>query len=364
MQLFRPNTKCKQMKNFIAAIISLSIVSCATAQHFETSKLNYNQPLTNQSLIYALPLTSISVTVEVTKTTIKKGIYAEYAEKYLKLSNVPLKDSQAFAVTNIKIHPQTEADASQYYSITFKKYPEQLQNLFTVSKNGVILDFANAWKQVVTKNLTDGVTSNPVTDPNLLEETKIEKVDTLYKTVMTDTSFVRIPVFKKQIQAKSQEEIIQETANQLLKTRRHKIKILRGEYDFHPDGDALKVMVDELSKYEETLLSLFAGTKSTEKQYYTFVFVPQPDALFKELCYFNPEKGILTEKAGNASTIAIQLTREQEPAKSMVPDRTKNTLYVRTPIMAGVSVKLEDRSLYTTRIPVYQFGPIMIMPLN
>lgn len=352
------------MKNSIVLFITLTLTSCAIGQNFETSKLTGNQPVSNQALIYALPQTAIIITVEVTKTTIKKGPYAEYAEKYLKLSDVPLKDSQTYAVSNIKLHTQTEADASQYYSVTFKTFPDKLQHLFIVSKNGVILDFANAWRQVATKNLSDGSAGDPLVDPVLLEQTSKEKVDTLYKTVMTDSTFVRIPVFKKQIQAKSQEEIVQETANQLLKTRRHKIKILRGEYDFHPDGAALKVMVDELSKYEETLLSLFAGSKVIEKQQYTFVFVPQTDVLAKEICYFNPEKGIRTEKSSGSSTIAIQLTKEQEPAKGVVPDRTKNTLYVRTPIMAGVTVKLDDASIYTTRIPVYQFGPVMVMPLN
>jgi hypothetical protein len=352
------------MKNIVSFIIIITVTSCAIAQNFETSKLNGNQPVSNQSLIYALPQTSISVTIEVTKTTIKKGPYAEYAEKYLKLTDVPLKDSQTFAVSNIKLHTQTEADPSQYFSITFKTFPDKLQHLFTVSRNGVILDFANAWRQVATKNLTDGAISDPLIDPNLLEETSKEKVDTLYKTVMTDSTFVRIPVFKKQIQAKTQEEIIEETANQLLKTRRHKIKILRGEYDYHPDGPALKVMIEELSKYEETLLSLFIGTKTIEKQHYTFIVVPQANSLSKDLCYFDQNKGILTEPTPGISSISIRLTQEQEPAKGIVPDRTKNTLYVRTPIMAGVNIKLDDKSIYTTRIPVYQFGPVMVMPMN
>jgi hypothetical protein len=352
------------MKNILLLVIILSVTSCAVAQNFGTSKLKSNQPASNQSLIYALPQTAIAITVEVTQTTIIKGPYAEYAGKYLKLSDVPLKDSQTFAVSNIKLHTQAEADPSQYYSITFKTFPDRLQHLFAVSENGVILDFANAWRQVATKNLSNGSANDQLYDPNILEKTSKEKVDTLYKTVMNDTSFVRIPVFKKQIQAKSEEEIIQETAHQLIKTRKHKIKILRGEYDFHPDGPALRVMVEELSKYEETLLRLFTGTKIVEKQYYTFMFVPQINVMSKELGYFNPEKGMQNEKTPGSSAISIQLTKEQEPAKGIVPDRAKNTLYVRAPIMADVTITLDDKNLFSTRIPVYQFGPVMVMPLN
>jgi len=82
------------------------------------------------------------------------------------------------------------------------------------------------------------------------------------------------------------------------------------------------------------------------------------------LCYFNQEKGILNEKTMQSSVFSIHLTKETEPAKGILPDRTKNALYVRTPVMADIDVKLDDKSVFTTRIPVYQLGSVMVMPLN
>lgn len=352
------------MKNTLILILALATSACAIAQNFESYKANGSQAPSSQSMIYALPLTNILVTVEVTKTTIRKGVYAEYAEKYLSLHNVPMRDTQSWIISGIKVQSQTEADPSQLYAVTFKSFPERLNNLFSISKNGVVLDLANAWKRTVLKHIPGEQEVNPLMDPNLLEETSKVKVDTLYKTVMTDSTFVRIPVFKKQIQAKTKEETIQETANQLIKTRRHKIKILRGEYDFHPDGAALKVMVDELSKYEETLLSLFAGVKSEEKERYTFMFIPQNEMLSNDLCYFNAEKGIQDQKGPGSSAISIQVIKEHDSLKIAVPEKTKNTLYVRAPIMTSAVVRVGDKSVSTSRIPVYQFGPVMVLPIN
>ena len=351
------------MKN-IFLLLALTVTSGVFAQNFETSKLNGNQSGSNQSFIYALPQTCISITFEVTKTTIKKGIYAEYAEKYLKLTDVPLKDGHSFVISGIKLQPQAEADPAQYYSITCKTFPDNLQHLFSVSKNGVILDFANTWKDIVRIDLADGMANEKVTDPNLFEKTIREKVDTTYNMVMKDSIMQKIPVFKKQIQAKTQEEIIEETADQLIKTRRHKIKILRGEYEFHPEGAALKVMVEELNKYEEALLALFIGTKTTEKQYYTYTFIPQINTLSKDLCFFNPQKGILGEKNSGYSAITIQLSKNQEAVKGIVPDKGKNALYMRAALMTDVILKLDDKTLLSDRVPVYQFGTIMVMPLN
>lgn len=349
------------MKN-IFIILSLFVTSGVLAQNFETSRLNGN-PVSSQSFIYALPQTCIAVTIEVTKTTIKKGPYAEYAEKYLKLIDAPQKDAHSFAVTSIKIQPQAEADPAQYFAITYKTFPENLEHLFAVSKNGIILDFSNTWKEVAFNNLRDA-SSNDMTDPLILKKTINEKVDTIYNTVMKDSVMQRIPVFKKQKEAKTEEEIIEETANQLIKTRRHKIKILRGEYDFHPDGAALRVMVDELTKYEESLLALFAGTRTVEKQHYVYTFVPQNDALSKDLCYFNPQKGLLNEKSSGSTAVSIQVTKGQDNSKVMAPDKGKNTLYLRVPLMSDITVKLDDKLVLTSRVPLYQFGAVTSMPLN
>jgi hypothetical protein len=43
--------------------------------------------------------------------------------------------------------------------------------------------------------------------------------------VVTDSTFTRIPVFKKQIQAKTFEEMAKEAAHELIKTRKRRIKI-------------------------------------------------------------------------------------------------------------------------------------------
>jgi hypothetical protein len=351
------------MKKTLLLQITLSVCTYATAQHIEIFKSNNNQPVSNQSLIYALPQTSLMITVEVTKTIILKGPYADFADKYLKLLDVPMNDSQAWSVSDITIKPLTEADPSQYYTITFKTFPEKLNHFFSLSNNGFILDFANVWQSMLNKNISNAP-ANEVFDPCIIDETIKEKVDTFYKTVLTDSTFSRIPVFKKEINAKTTEDIAKEAAHELIKTRKRKIKMLRGEFDFHPDGVALKVMVAELEKYEETLLAMFVGNRLTEKQHYTYTLTPQPDALSKELCYFNPAKGIQNQKGPGCSTISIQITREQEPNKSIIPEKEKNVLYIRAPLMATVVVSLDDKNIASLRVPIYQFGPVQIMPLK
>ncbi|MDP4207660.1 MAG: DUF4831 family protein [Bacteroidota bacterium] len=351
------------MKNIGIVLLTILLLSCTVSNDIETYKSNGKQQPEDRSIVYALPQTAITVTLEVTKTTIKKGPYAEYAQKLLAISNVSLWDSQTWAITDAKISARNEADPSQYYTITYKTYPDNLNRLFAVTNSGVILDFANSWAPQAGKLLSEKPAS-VLFDPCLMEPTVTEKVDTLYKTLVKDTSFTKVPVLKKQIHAKTPEEIAVEAAKELLKTRKRKIKTLRGEYDYHPDGMALKVMVDELNKQEEKYLSLFIGARLTEKLYYTFTFIPQDNATSKELCYFSTENGIQTQNTSGNAVISLQLTKEQEPAKGTSPDKSKNILYIRVPVMVGVSLKQNTTELATSRIPVYQFGSVQVLGLK
>ncbi len=342
----------------------LLVSSCSISKDIEVSKLTNAQSISSQSIIYALPQTNINVQIEVTKTTIIKGIYSDYASKYLNMANVPMVDTQTYSISNINIDALLEADPSQYCSITYKTYPDNLNKLLSVSNNGIILDFTNTWKNNTTVLLPDNNKLNNFSDPYLLEETSWEKADTFYKTIITDSTIVKIPVIKKQTVLKSIDDFAKEAAKELIKTRKRKLKILRGEYDFHPDGEALKVMISILNKQEDYYFALFAGNKHITKTKYVYSFVPQANSMSKEICFFSAENGILESSRVGAAPISIQIINDSEPIKIALPAKATNTLFVRTPTQSTVSVKLKGENIATARLQIYQFGVIRGMPMK
>lgn len=350
------------MKRYIVFLITFLTLTNLYSQSIEPYNDPGKQKITSKNFLYALPQTSITVTIEATRTTIQRGKYAEYAQRYLKLSDVPMKDTSFWSVTDVKSEWQTEADPTQLYLVSIRCFPKELQSLFSLSANGMVLDMGSS-AQRTTKNLSQPQ-AGLYFDPYLVQKTSKEKIDTLYKTLMTDTAIVKVPIFKKQIQAKTKDDYVKEAADELIKTRKRKLKILRGEYDFHPDGAALKVMIDELGKYERQLMELFAGKSVTEKQYFTFTFVPKPTDQSLEICRFTRDKGIFTSKTENGTVLSLQLVRQQEPAKGVTPVKSKKILYMRAPIISDVSVMMGDKDMFTTRIPIYQFGPVMMMPVR
>jgi hypothetical protein len=354
-------------KNITGILLFFLLASCLPSKNIIVTKNSGSQGVSEKSIIYALPQTGISVTLEVTKTVIKKGPFAAYAQKYLHISNVPMEDSASWKITDVKIGSQIEADPSQYYAITYKTYPENLSNLLSISNKGIILDFANAWAKNLYVSKTITRDSEFLFDPKIIDETVKDRVDTFYKTVMNDTSFIRIPVFKKQTEAKTIEDVAKETAHQLIKTRKRKLKMLRGEYEFHPDGKAIELSVNELEKEEAELLTMFYGIKVTKSQYIRFVEIPQTEPYSKELCYFSGSHGVMDTKTEGSFAILLQVAKEQvsqSPPTSPSSIKAQNILYMRVPLMSSIKLLQNQEELANARIPVYQFGTVQAIPLK
>lgn len=344
---------------FFACIVVLT--SCSLTNEIQTIK--GTGKLNDQSIIYALPQTSVAITIEATKTIIKKGIYSEYAQKLLNISNIPAWNSENWTISDIYINTQQEADPSQYFTITYSSYPYNLDKLLSFSNNGIILDFANAWKSQPELFLAQNA-ANHISDPLLLKTPIIEKVDTFYKTIMTDTSFVKIPVLKKQQEAKTNEDAAKEIAKQILKIRRQKLKILRGEIEnYQPDGDALKFSINELNKLEDIYLTFFIGVRKLEKKTFTVRVSPAKEQLSGSIINFSADKGLTTTTNGGKA-ISYQMSIENEIPSAVVPDRGKNLLYFRIPAMVKMMVKLNEEVIASQRVPVYQFGAVQAFVLK
>lgn len=97
------------------AIISLS--ACKTTSETRTTKIDRNSLPTESGIIYALPRTNLTFTVEASKTEIIPGPYYEYAEKYMGLENVPEKEETIWNIINIEINTYQDIDPEQYYMI-------------------------------------------------------------------------------------------------------------------------------------------------------------------------------------------------------------------------------------------------------
>ncbi|MDR2292246.1 MAG: DUF4831 family protein [Prevotellaceae bacterium] len=330
---------------------------------------NSNEPqIVANSVVYALPKTSIKIKIEVEKETFVAGTYAQYAEKYLGIE-VNMQDHESYSIRKIEMLPFKEADASMLYTINFGKMKNVRANFLDLSSEGLL--FLGNYKY--EGNLSSRFASNTDQQTKFLDagagsNYTLERA-VYYGTVKTDTGIIQVPIERWQKTGKNIETKAAEFAELINTLRKKRIEIVTGESDF--TGEGLTAVLAEIRKMEAEYMYLFTGksTKTTEVHFFDVI----PDAAKTQQSYiafrFSEKQGLIP--ANNISGRPIILTLEKESsfyADAMTDaDAKKNKMeliYYRVPRIAKASLLDGTTVLLQDRFPVYQFGNILSLPAD
>jgi hypothetical protein len=303
------------------------------------------------------------VDVTVSRTVIRKGPYADFAEKMLGLRNVPNRDSEIWNIEDIRMKELREADVQKLCALSFTTYPENLNTLIKVLSSGVIVDPSAA--NVLENNLRsqNEISLSDVAFLAAWGHTT-EKVDTLFRTVMTDTSFVRVPVLQPKVVEKTLQEKAQDAANQIYNLRDQRFHLLIGDVDSYPEGVALQTALVALKEQEEQLLSLFSGVRVSKSAVYSFSFVPKTPGMGGPVFYFSESRGI-SYKPGDGLREYYYETIGTDTNGTQTTDITRqDLLYYRFPVLTEITLGSTQGVLIKSLIPVYQFGPLGTLPMS
>ena len=353
-------------KKFVLGIVVAALItSCASTKKEPTTYISshgVSRPAGLSSLVYGLPQTRLYFEVELTRTVVKKGPYAEFANRMLGLQNVPQKDSETWQIKSIQISDQQEVDNKQLYAVTFVDYPENMDKLFRFTKDGLLMDLNVS--NILINSHTQGISSDDFKFINIsVRGTTVEKVDTVYKTILTDTAFVRIPVLQRNVMSKTTETQAQEAAQQIFNIRKTRLDILTGNTDYHPDGAALKLVFQTLDQQEEQLLSLFNGAKIDSRQVMTYSVLPEKAATTDDLFYFSEKAGIVNKNVVGAKPVWYEIGKASAPV-SLSPDyQAKNMIYYRIPQVVEITAGVDKTTMVREQITICQLGNIVSFPL-
>jgi len=349
---------------FFGIVLAGVMASCASTKNEPAMVVSPHSrylPEGLSALVYGLPQTRLFFEVELEKTIVKKGPYAEYASRMLGLPNVPLKDSESWQIKSIRISDKQEVDNKQLYAVSFTDYPQNLDKLLRFTKDGLILDLTIS--NVLTNSQNQGMNGEDIKFVNTaVRSTTVEKVDTVYKTILTDTAFVRIPVLQRNVMSKTTEEQAREAAQQIFTIRQTRLNILTGDHD-HPDGAALKLVFQTLDTQEEQLLSLFNGAKIENRQVVTYTALPEKPASSAELFYFSERAGIVNKNTAGAKAVWYEIGKAATPVSLTPAIQAANIIYYRIPQVVEVSAGVDTNTLVSDQITICQFGNIVSFPL-
>ena len=310
-----------------------------------------------QTVTYSLPQTTVTVEVDAVQENFFAGPYAPYAKRFLGI-DVRETDASRSYVKEVRLVTRVEADPKARFTVDTKGVEDRF---LALSSQGLVsfqdkLEAGDlVWRfnpQPEADFGTRGVTSQTRTETR-----------TIWKEVETDTAFVRVPVEEAYQIQKTPEMKAQEAADMILKARKERFIISTGNTDATFSGEALGAALAELDRVEKEYLTLFTGYTVAREQHGSFDVVPSPeDRMYRYQAFrLSNRDGLVAEGAGSIYNLEFEPTEVVDPASAK---DTRNVVHYRIPAVCNVKLTNGGKTLFESRIPVYQLGLESLYPLR
>lgn len=364
---------------FIFASIILFFISCSP-KVYVSRITDVKDKKINSAIVYALPKTTIRVDIVVNENKYVKGPYAEFAEKYLGLTNVIESSYTSFSINEVKLNSFEEPDPTQYFLIKpskcgwSKKQPFYLQ----LAESGIVLSSIPDQKKVENTNLNNNYSQDAEIYPDILKYftdlNLFEKVDTIIEKVKSDSLTIEKMTFKRSIVAKTPEQKAKDAADFIIKIKENRFNLISGYQEVNYDKETIKHMDEELEKLENEYMKLFTGISFSKQKSFSFYYTPDASKSIDTvtLCYFSSLKGINNSVNENSEPIHLTINKTGITDslnaflinKSKGITHAKHGFYYRLSDYANVNVIFDANKNIAVKIAIPQYGIVCSMPVN
>jgi len=254
------------------------------------------------SVRYALPTTTLKMTVSVSKVQEVRGYFADYAESLLGLTNIIQQNRTYYTLNSVEIEPIKAPDESKIY------------NAFTSNA-----DIAKLWQEE-SMAPTDVFAVTPITAytvhaatlpdffKNYADISYTQKSESFVDTKIIDGVVTQVPASHTKTVSKSFESKAREAADAIMKSRKDQYNLVAGEQETPYSGEAIQTMLAELKTWENNYMSLFTGISISDTISYVFYVTPEdlnPVTAF----YFDAAKGFSQDKGSDADAYKLIFNR-------------------------------------------------------
>ena len=297
---------------------------------------------TLEGVTYYLPRTAFRITVICEKTTIRPGDFNKYADRYLRLKDVPTEESVKWSLKSITLEPYGKPDPSKAFSIKMKS--KTVAPLVGLSRDGILLSINCEAEESFLPDLPKPERGAAPEDP---------------RSYMT----------QEILSAGSTAKMAELCAQEIYDIRESKNALTRGEEDNTPkDGAQLKLMLEQLDRQAAVLESLFSGTSQTDTEVFSLFYDPQQETDRDVLFRFSQKLGVLDADnlAGEpviASVKLLETIPAAVPSEEVAKKRAKmeRGIYYNIPVRAKVNVNFMGREYVNMETPMAQFGTVEVL---
>ncbi|MCL2167965.1 MAG: DUF4831 family protein [Lentimicrobiaceae bacterium] len=324
--------------------------------------------ITNPTFFYTLPKTAFKVDIIFTKTTHLKGLYADFAEKMLGITNYCTENITSFKLKNTNITPCNVPDENLQFVVELSSV--QIKNNFLQS----LFMNNSADFQSISKKEQQNSDFLPEFFKNYADAILQQTYETYTDTKIIDGVVTQIPVTQTKISTKTLSQQAQEAVDFIEKIRTDRYAILSFSQETSLSKEAFEYLVNQLDDLEKKYLELFTGITIVEDIHETFVIFPDAESFLFPLCSVTPTAGFSTSMC-KTSAYNYYLKCEPQLSKNLQvgfketmesnPKYKANTGYsIRKAIPVLVSLVNGDTEELLGIFSMYQFGWLETLPAN
>jgi hypothetical protein len=324
--------------------------------------------ITNPTFFYTLPKTAFKVDVVITKTTNIKGLYADFAEKMLGITNYCKENSTSFQLKDITITPFSVPDETLQFVVELSPIQMKnnfLQTLYANSTTTGIQAFSNL-EQSNTDILPDFF-------KNFADVVMQQTYETYTETKIIDGVVTQVPVTQTKVTTKTLVQQAQAAIDFIEKIRDDRYAILSFAQETTLEKEAFEYLVNQLDELEKKYLELFTGITILEDFHETFIIRPNSEYALQSLCSVTPSSGFSTSmNKTNAynyylkCTPQISMDLKASFNEALAAKQKKGTGYrLRKAVPVSVTlVRGDSEEVLLGIFPIYQYGLLETLPAN
>ncbi|MBF6629459.1 MAG: DUF4831 family protein [Proteiniphilum sp.] len=326
------------MKRVKYVILLLFILAITGLHAQKTTRVNAIKA-NDYGVIYSLPKTSFEITLLVKKSTYQRGDFYPYAKGYLGVEDPITENSVRYTLEDITLINKGIVDKNSSFMVEFRA--RSYEPYLYLREDGAI------------------VTVNAEPEPETSSEMMMPAGE---RSSVNPRRFLSQETLMAGSTAKQAELV----ARQIFDLRRSRTDILTGEAEsMPPDGNAYKVVMDEIDMQERALTELFAGSIESEYFMKSYTIIPDENDMEKVvIARFSEKLGPVD--AGNLAGEPLYLSLRNKTPKvelqlserdrKRLGDKFRQGLVYNIPGKADVTLEYRNRELIGMEVDVVQYG--------
>lgn len=337
--LYLIKSKKISVMRYIFGILFLAFTIQLSAQNIvKMSAVKSN----DYGVAYTLPKTAIAVEVSYSKKTKKAGEFYQYADRYLNMSNPITKDEVIFSVDKVETTLYGVPNKEHSYLVEFKS--NSVAPFVMLTRDGLIC----AINEEVDKIL----------DEKPLKSLSVESV----VNKPNPKSFLSEEILRAGSTAKQAEMI----AKQIYLLRETRNNILTGEADnMPPDGNAYKIVMEQIETQEKALTSLFIGTEENEVYSREFTVMPDDQNIDRKVIFrFSSKLGIVESNNMAGEPVYLTLVNKEPREEVFMTEKDQKALEKKfssgiiynIPAKADLTIEYKNKVVEQKVCDIVQYG--------